>query len=305
MCKTDNPDNNPKLKIIAIEGIENVGKTTLIDYIMKNTQYNIKMIKFPSKRISKLMTDKIIQYGEFIRTLNELIKTSNKYRERIRNNDIDGIDFNNIKTLNSTIEYFLIKIISYNNDLVRMNLLDQINHFGIFRKDNTEDSILICDRAVISTYYMNFCEAIYFEYIKDTFFNENDNIKHIDASEYYNYAKTTAWKRFLFTMKLDDYEYYKDIDSMISIILTTNKHEFTNHSSVIEYRKYYYQKFYDEYDDLKKRSVDVLSSITDVFTTYDHNVKKIDIYNNSGNRKSCKVLYKEIQEEVKKHNFII
>lgn len=149
------------LYVINVEGIENVGKTTLLNHIKKKiTDNNISNIdashKFPTSDCGVIMS-------QAIETINLFKKDINKYLDKIKD-----CNYKSSRQSYATILYELLMGVSYQYEkLAEANIKDQYdmiyNSIGYNKKSNLDGTVIINDRGVLSSFYLNYCEKYYYE----------------------------------------------------------------------------------------------------------------------------------------------
>ncbi len=141
------------MRIINIEGIENIGKTTLINKIKEiypSDKYNVEYVKFPSEDCTGIMNNafnRIKHYNEYIKSLLS---------------DCDNINDNAIILNNlTTVHGYIGNIRDIYRELSELNVEEQLEWFvKSFKKqsETIKPMTYICDRSLLSTFYTNFIQ---------------------------------------------------------------------------------------------------------------------------------------------------
>lgn len=171
------------MRIINIEGIENIGKTTLINKIKEiypSDKYNVEYVKFPSEDCTGIMNNafnRIKHYNEYIEKL--LFECDVNYdgnNGHINDTIIDRL---------SIVHDYIGNIRDIYREISELNVEEQLSWFVKSYKNNNPMTYYICDRSLLSTFYTNFVQyelysLIYYkwEYVLEKICNFIDNINY-------------------------------------------------------------------------------------------------------------------------------
>lgn len=306
------------LYVINIEGVENVGKTTLLNHIKKKiTDNNISNIdashKFPTSDCGVIMS-------QAIETISLFKEDINKYLDELKN-----CNYKSARQSYATILYELLMGVSYQYEkLAEANIKDQYdmiyNSIG-HKKSNLDNNVIINDRGVLSAFYLNYCEKYYYEAlakniyaaIKETitndpfyksFIEEPFDPSIIDISKkksedwVIRYIEDIYYKFRAFvinTMKSDsdfakDYNDFKVHYHNLTLLLMPND-EFIDSFSQIE-ENITYKTFFDSDKEQIRRSHKFLKTLLSIKRLQEDNpipgisyIENVDIHIN-GTRKS-------------------
>ena len=302
------------LYVINVEGIENVGKTTLLNHIKKKISDNdISNIdashKFPTKDCGEIMNKAVYAIEMFK-------KDVNKYIEKLKE-----CNYKSARQSYATIIYELLMGIGYQYEkLAEANIKDQYNmiynSIG-HKKSDLDGAVVINDRGVLSAFYLNYCEKYYYEALAKNIYNIVTDPIVGDNTPKFNFdlidiAKTRAeeWViRYIFDiyykfkvlvldiMKQDsnfikEYNGFKVHYHNLTILLTPNDEFIDSSGSEIE-ESITYKAFFDSDKEQIKRSYKFLKALISFKSLQEKDstpgisyIENIDIYMPNGTRKS-------------------
>ena len=315
------------LYVINVEGIENVGKTTLLNHIKKKiTDNNISNIdashKFPTSDCGVIMT-------QAIETIDLFKKDITKYLDKLKD-----CNYKSARQSYATILYELLMGVSYQYEkLAEANIKDQYNmiyNSSTGKKFNLDDNIIINDRGVLSAFYLNYCEKYYYEALATniyasitetitndpfykSFIEEPFDSSIIDISKKKSedwvvryiddiYYKFRAFVINTMTMKSDfikDYNDFKVHYHNLTLLLMPND-EFVNSSGQTE-ESIKYKAFFDSDKEQIQRSYKFLNALLSIKRLQENDpipgisyIENIDIYIPNGTRKSSNRILQDL-----------
>lgn len=250
-----------------IEGGDNVGKSTLIDYISKNFTEDYKIEsekhirfginKYPTKNCTELMNT-INHVSNFFNDYKDLISKDNKYK------DID-----------SRVNNLLI------NYMIKDMCISFFDNIPLWKKKYW-NYIDISDRGPLSTYLYNY--------------------KDIDNTidEIYNFKKFI--EKYIISSKFNLIAQNKPYSNLNIVILNNNKPDIpivSDKQEDIEYKKNF-----DNDIELQQKINNQISNIVtsidnekDIDTiTYPFKLHYINIYHDNGIRKTTEEIYEEFKK---------
>lgn len=221
------------MRIINIEGIEKIGKTTLIESIKKqypSDKYNIEYVKFPSDDCTSIMNDRFVRIKQYQERIKGLLLECD-------NINFDSEIFNNL----TTVLNYIITIKDLYKELSEINIEDQLSWFVNSLNEQNEtmkSKTYICDRSLLSTFYTNYVhyylydltcskwndmlESLYKYYKYSEYSNKEDRkiIEFIRISEKFNKYKSIS--KFVDLKRLEPNNisnfYYKSITSFNNFV---------------------------------------------------------------------------------------
>lgn len=308
------------LYVINVEGIENVGKTTLLNHIKKKIADNgISNIdanhKFPTSSCGDIMS-------KAVETISLFKKDINKYFDKIKDSD-----YKSAKQSYATILYELLMGVSYQYEkLAEVNIKDQYdmiyNSIGGKDKANSDNIVIINDRGMLSAFYLNYCEKYYYEFLARNIYTSitdtivSDPLYKISTEEPFDSVKIDIAKKqsedwviqyiddiyysfraFVINTTTSDSNFIKDYNDFkahyhnLTLLLNPND-EFVESSGETE-ENITYKAFFDSDKEQIRRSHKFLNSLLSIKSLQEKNpipgisyIENVDIYMPNGTRKS-------------------